>query len=295
MKYDSQSEGFLSLLDPKAPAFTFQTFDDDKGRRNPALLNVLHGSLPSQNEKLRRLNRRGAGIFVTINETDGCARKAENVIRVRAIWQDDDQGYDGVFPLPPSVVVSTSPGKYQRLWLADGLSKEDFKGLMRTMVAEYGSDKNAADISRVLRLPAFYHNKAEPYLVSIAEAPGKRYTRDELLKAFPPPKKIPSPPSSFISKSCEHAGSEEAYRISSALKMIDPDTYDTWLSVGMILHAAYQGGADGLCLWIDWASASKKFNRKEHRYKWTTFGKTEGRALGLGTLFRFADEALYGD
>jgi hypothetical protein len=293
MKDDNQPETFLSLLDSKAPAFTFQTFDDDKGRRNPALLNVLHGALPSQNEKLRLLNRRGAGIFVTINETDGCARRAENIIRVRAIWQDDDEGYDGNFPFQPSLVVSTSPGKFQRLWLAAGLSKEEHAGLMRTMVARYGSDKNAADISRVLRLPGFTHNKGEPYLVRIVEASGKRYTREELLKAFPPLKESPAPPLVFSSDSSAHANSEHAYRIRNALKMVDPDPYDTWLSVGMILHAAYQGGADGLCLWMDWASASKKFNHKEHRYKWTTFGKTEGRALGLGTLFRFADEALY--
>jgi hypothetical protein len=147
----------------------------------------------------------------------------------------------------------------------------------------------------VLRLPGFYHNKAEPYLVRIVEASGKRYTRDELLKAFPPVKEDPAPPPVFSSDSSAHVSSEDSYRISSALKMIDPDPYDKWLQVGMILHAVYDGDADGLFLWIDWAQASVKFDQKEHVYKWGTFGKEDGPKLGLGTLFHLANEALYGE
>ena len=173
---------------------------------------------------LTGLNQQGAGIFVTVNETDGCGRRVENIKRVRAIWQDDDVGYDGGFPLQPSLFVSTSPSSFQRLWLADGLSKEDFKGLMHTIVAEYGSDKLAACLPRVIRLPSFNHVKAEPYLVTIIEASGKRYGRDELLqafplpKAFPPPKEPPTPPPAFPSTSSNHVSSEEAYRVRNALQ-----------------------------------------------------------------------------
>ena len=295
MKYNSQSEGFLSLLDSNAADFTFQTFDDDKARKSPRLIKLLHGPLESHFDELLALNRQGAGVYVTVNETDGCARRAEDIIRIRAIWQDDDEGYDGAFPLRPSLVVSTSPGKFQRLWLAAGLSKEEHAGLMRTMIAEYASDKNAADISRVLRLPDFFHNKAEPYLVRIVEASGKRYTREELLKAFPPVKEDHAPPPAFPTTNSGHVGAEEAYRIKEALKLIDPDRYDKWLQVGMILHGVFHGDAEGLYLWIDWASASEKFNQKEHQYKWGTFGKTEGQKLALGTLFHLANEALYGE
>ncbi len=294
MKYYIQPESFLSLLDPKATSFTFQSFDDDKERNNPGLIDVLHGSLEGQFNRLRALNRQGAGVFVTVNETDGTARRAENIISVRAIWQDDDEGYDAGFPLQPSMIVSTSPGRFQRLWIADGLSMEDFKGLMRTMVGDYCSDKRAADVARVLRLPGFYHNKAEPYLVRIVEASGKRYTREELLEAFPPPKEPPAPPPVFSSSSSAHVSPEDAYRIRNALKLIDPNPYDKWLRVGMILHGAYLGDGEGLCLWMNWAKGSLKFDQQAHQYKWRTFGKTEGRKLGLGTLFQLADDALHG-
>jgi hypothetical protein len=187
------SSQFLSLLDISASSFTFQTFGEGSEKGNRELAHVLHGSLPRLFGKLTRLNQQGAGIFVTVNETDGCGRKAENIKRIRAIWQDDDEGCDGVFPLEPSIIVSTSPVKFRRLWFSDSLSEEDCKALMRTMVVEYGSDKHTADISRVLRLPGFHHTKAERYLVTIVEASGKRYGRDALLQAFPPPKAF-SPP-----------------------------------------------------------------------------------------------------
>ncbi len=295
------SSQFLSLLDPSASSFTFQTFGEGEEKYNPELIHVLHGSLPDLSNKLVGLNQQAAGIFVTVNETDGTARSAENIIRVRAIWQDDDEGYDGVFPLEPSIIVSTSPSRFQRLWLADGLSKEDFHSLMRTMVVEYGSDGNAKDISRVLRLPSFYHVKSKPYPVTIVEASGKRYTRDELLQAFPAPKAFSSPEKtqnprpSYSSKNCGHVSSEDSFQIRGALRVIDPDAYGKWLRVGMILHGAYQGDEEGLGVWINCASSSAKFDEEEHHYKWGTFGKTGGQQLGLGTLFHLANEALYGE
>jgi hypothetical protein len=147
----------------------------------------------------------------------------------------------------------------------------------------------------VLRLPGFYHNKAEPYLVRIVEASGKRYTRNELLKAFPPVKEDHAPPPTFPSRSCDHVSPEVAYQIRTALNVIDSGPYDKWLKVGMILHGVYDGDAEGLFLWIDWAQASVKFDQKEHVYKWGTFGKGDGPKLGQGTLFHLAHEALYGE
>jgi len=91
---------FLSLLDPFASSFTFQTVGEGKQKNNPKLLHVLHGSLARLFDELIALNQQGAGIYVTVNETDGIGRKAENITRVRAIWQDDDEAFDGDFPIP---------------------------------------------------------------------------------------------------------------------------------------------------------------------------------------------------
>jgi len=261
---NDQASRFLSLLDPTAFAFTFQTVPEPKGKPTNLWPQVLHGSLNDLLPKLTDLNRQGAAIYVTVNETDGKGRKAANITRLRAIWQDDDCGYEGNFPLPPSMIISSSPGKFQRYWLSEGLSKEDYKGLMGTMINEYGSDKDCGtDLARVLRVPGFFHQKAEPYLITIVETCARRYTREELLKAFPPIEQLSPQPLAFAAASSPSI-SEETFRIKTALKQIYPDPYDTWIEIGQILHDFYKGHVEGLHLWMGWAQASTKFNPKEH-------------------------------
>ena len=85
----SDANLFLTALDPGATFFTFQTFDDDRERREKALARVIHGTLDLCRNHLRRLNSERAGVFVTINETDGMGRTAKNIVRVRCcslIW-----------------------------------------------------------------------------------------------------------------------------------------------------------------------------------------------------------------
>ena len=294
------ADTFLSLLDSASDSFTYQSVGEGEQKGNPSLLRILHGSLQDRMAELLDLNSRGAGIFVTVNETDGQGRKAENITRIRSIWQDDDDGYQGEYPLQPSMVVASSPGKFQRYWLSEDLSREDYIGLMRTMIKHFGSDKRTgADIARVLRLPCFYHQKAAPYLVTLIEASGNRYSRRELLEAFPAAEKAKpeSAPRQSISFAANTSapGEHDTFRIKGALNAINPDQYDDWIKVGQILHAEYGGHEQGFFLWMNWAQGSPKFRFAERQYKWSGFGKTKGPRLELGTLFWLADKALYGE
>jgi hypothetical protein len=83
-----QADRYLTLLDEGSNAFTFQTFDDNSDRKNSGLARILHGSLDENWDQLVALNDAGAGVFVTINETDLKGRKVGNIKRVRAIWQE---------------------------------------------------------------------------------------------------------------------------------------------------------------------------------------------------------------
>ena len=62
-----------------------------------------------------QIHAHGAGVFITVNETDGKGRKKENITRIRAVFQEDDDGFDGEFPLKPSIVVETSPELHRLL------------------------------------------------------------------------------------------------------------------------------------------------------------------------------------
>lgn len=180
-----QARKFLSLLDPGAPAFTFMML------RNGRAANV---QLPLPSEAWV-----DGDVYVTINDVDVVRgadgrkqwRRAKNAVRVRAVWQEDDDGFKGEFPIPPSMVVQSSNGRFHRYWLVDGDwpadkdGRADFANVMARMVASYGCDNGAKDIVRVLRVPGF-GNQKRGGIVQILDANGQRYTRAEILAAFPP-------------------------------------------------------------------------------------------------------------
>ena len=86
------AERFLKQLDPVAKGFTFQTFDDLKGRNNPSLTKVLHGTLDEHWDALASLNIQGAGVFITVNETNFSGRTTQDMVNVRAMFREDDTG-----------------------------------------------------------------------------------------------------------------------------------------------------------------------------------------------------------
>ena len=90
---------FLERLAPNQP-YTFQTFDDDKERKNQSLVRILHGTLDDVLVELTNINASGGGIFVCINATDFKGRRTENVTSIRANFAD----LDGA-PLEPLLVA----------------------------------------------------------------------------------------------------------------------------------------------------------------------------------------------
>ena len=106
---------FLSLLDPDASFFTFQTFSEPKHTPIGLLPQVLHGSFQDILPKLNAMNRQGAGIFVSVNATDGKGRKAENIIRIRAIWQDDDVASRERFRYGPPWSLRPHPASFSAI------------------------------------------------------------------------------------------------------------------------------------------------------------------------------------
>ncbi len=94
-------------------------------------------------------------------------RIQENVIEVRAIQADADhngaatmnaiQSSDAV--PQPSIVVESSPGKFQCIWLVDGISKSEAKSLMQAIAATFNTDSAVAEVARVMRVPGFVNRK----------------------------------------------------------------------------------------------------------------------------------------
>lgn len=167
----NQARDFLNLLDAAAPDFTYQTFDDDQERKNGGFAIIRHGALETHASELTRANKVGCGIFVTINETDGKGRKGENIIRVRAFWVDlDGAPLDPVkaAPLPPHFLVeSGGAARWHAYWLVEDCPLDQFRPVQKALAERFNSDPTVCDLPRVMRLPGFYHRKAEPRMVRL--------------------------------------------------------------------------------------------------------------------------------
>jgi uncharacterized protein DUF3987/primase-like protein/DNA primase RepB-like protein len=286
---DDPAIRFLTLLSPQLTGITFQTFDDDNVRKKSELAQVIRFE---DIKRLRQLNAEGAGVFVTVNETDELGRKKANIVRIRAVFQEDDDGFDGPFPLEPSIVVQTSPGRSHRYWLvADGWPADeqgcvDFRSVMERMIASYGSDPNAKDVSRVMRLPGFQHRKVKPFLVRIVAASGKRYNRAEIIRAFPPVERAKQ-------ERTERAWTpqhDDDQRIRDALYSINPDDRDLWLQCGMAIKDHF--GDSGRQLWDDWSRQSNKHDEDDQEKTWRSL---KGSGISIGTLFHHAQQTGWRD
>ena len=137
------------------------------------LAHVLHGALDRHFNTLVRLNERGAGIYVPINETDFRGRKAPNIVRVRALFVDlDGQPLDPVLAHhpPPHLITETSPGRWHAYWQAKDLALDAFSPSQKALLTLFKGDKSVHDLPRVMRLPGFCNRKpelAQPFLARI--------------------------------------------------------------------------------------------------------------------------------
>lgn len=197
------AERFLSWLDiadePQgAPCgvFAFQVFDDDherskitkaknKGFDTRARTHV--GTLDAMWPKLVAANQDGCGVYVTINALKpGAKRRTRNdIAHVRAHFVEMDGGekatpIDDVMlgALSPAMIVESSPGHFHVYWEVQpdvAADLEHFPARQERLAKMFGAGGESKDVSRVLRLPGFFHQKdpSSPFLVHIMSQDNK--------------------------------------------------------------------------------------------------------------------------
>ena len=112
-----EAKRFLRCLDPEARRFTFQTFDDCEPK-DSRLARIFHGTLAEHADTLCNLNRRGAGVCVAVNITDGSGRARPNITSVRALFLDLDGAPPEAVrecPLRPHIQVENLPRAFSLL------------------------------------------------------------------------------------------------------------------------------------------------------------------------------------
>lgn len=171
---ERDARAFLTALAPHG-VVDFASFNDNNARPNQALAKRFTGTLQDLHVDLLALSAEGAGIFVTINETDGLGFKTENVTSVRAVFIDlDGSPLEPVteWGLPPHIVVETSPGRWHAYWFVTGIEPAEFQLVQQELARKFGGDPKVCSSAQVMRLPGFPHQKGEPFmtrLLSIAD------------------------------------------------------------------------------------------------------------------------------
>lgn len=188
---DQARRYLAALCGDESARCAWQTFDDNKARKDKALAYRLPCCpFATVQRELVERNGRGAGVFVTVNDTGDSARVVDApIVALRALFVDCDGGQPlpESWPLQPSIIVQRDATHWHAYWcLVEGESVERFTPAQVALAGHWISDLAVSDRWRVLRIPGFLHCKAEARPVTLLHADGSlRYTIDQVLDAHP--------------------------------------------------------------------------------------------------------------
>src|ERR1035441_10951933 len=114
-------------------------------------------------------NAHGGNVYFSVNSLlpDAKKRTKNAIAEVRALYLDLDEDGDRKMAAirasdnvpPPSIVIRTSPSKYQILWRVRGFSIPEQEATLKTLTLAFGGDRACTDCARVLRLPGVFDGK----------------------------------------------------------------------------------------------------------------------------------------
>ncbi len=181
----------------------FQTFKDNQKANGYAKVFDV-----KDEAEFEKLNKAGCGIYFTPNGFKG-GRKIDNLVKLNAVYADLDLAKEGngsvtieeKKPLvkalrdkfDPNFIIDTKNG-IQPIWLIDEdkIDKEvqdKYRNVINGII-EWSKTKGAMgdkvkDVTRVLRLPGYYHMKNKPYLCKVFTAHDRKVKLDDLKEKFP--------------------------------------------------------------------------------------------------------------
>ena len=117
-------------------------------------------------------NHNGANVYVAANPLRPGSRKRTKdcIAEVRHLYIDIDvDGENRIAALResenvpvPTVILSTSPDKYQVLWRVEGFDFDQQESTLKLLAIAFGGDSACTDRNRVLRVPGFRNCKYDP-------------------------------------------------------------------------------------------------------------------------------------
>ena len=204
------------------------------------------------------------------------------------MFQEADNGNEPPLPVTPHLEVETSPEKFHRYLFTHSTNLDEFASVQERLVRDYGSDPSAKDLSRVLRLPGFYHQKVnakkgltgDPFMVRIVSSSNKSCSWQEIKRLLPP---VQASTRAGTVRSTRTVTVATAASLRSALHAIPAEEREVWVRVGLALSEL---GDVGKTLWIEWSqSAPEKYDPEDGERVWRSFESTD---IGYETIFYLA-------
>lgn len=181
---------FLSSLFDSDDIVPIRLIDDKKRPDHyPKNISCKLSDLKQKLADFRTYNQDGFGVFFVPNG-GGHKDKDVKVAKVQFIESDDltlEEQYKQIeaFPLKPSFLIQTKKSVHCYWKLDDGSIKR-FREIQVRLAKFFKGDIKVQNESRCMRLPTFYHNKAEPVEVKLmAYNPDCIYSQDAIEELLP--------------------------------------------------------------------------------------------------------------
>jgi hypothetical protein len=163
---------FLSRCFAVADSIALLLRRDNAKRPTQRIVRLEQVLAPTYLRWLAHENHGGANVYVAANPLRAGSRKRtkESIASVRHLYVDIDTDGDARLAAllasdavpTPTVILSTSPGKYQVLWRVDGFDCARQEQTLKLLTIAFGGDPACTDCNRVLRIPGFLNRKYDP-------------------------------------------------------------------------------------------------------------------------------------
>jgi len=163
---------FLSRCFAVSETIALLLRSDNAERSTQRIVRLEQVLAPTYLRWLAHENRGGANVYVAANPLHSGSRKRtkDSIASVRHLYIDIDTDGDARLGTllasdatpTPTVILSTSPGKYQVLWRVDGFDFARQEQTLKLLTIAFGGDPACTDCNRVLRIPGFLNRKYHP-------------------------------------------------------------------------------------------------------------------------------------
>jgi len=177
---------------------SLQVFWDNEESKKVVYPKIMENTEQNHIE-LERLNKLGAWIFFSVNSMIKWKRDIASVSKINSRvceidWLDKDiqKKVISMSPLQPSLILE-SKNSFHMYWFAVDGKKENWTKVCNWLRNFFDWDPAVADdISRVLRIPWYNHNKIqwEPFPIELYEYSTSVYTEEEMLASYTDTKSV---------------------------------------------------------------------------------------------------------